>query len=212
MPCLVRMITSCSNRFGFMFDEISASSMVKVDLEGNIVEPLARRIHRAGFIIHSAVHAARPEVGRVIHSHTRGDGGIDDEVRAAAAVAACQSVLRTGKARWAGWSGRPCCANSTGSTRHIAPDRRFGRTAATDIPEAAGRCNLSVKRCDPVGRSQRLPAPTWPRRRRSRPGCADWPALPARTHARADWQDPSMRATHRSSHRDRGYQAPRSSR
>lgn len=59
------------NPFGFMFDEITASSLVKVDLDGTIIDPSPHRIHRAGFIIHSAVHAARPEVGCVIHSHTR---------------------------------------------------------------------------------------------------------------------------------------------
>jgi ribulose-5-phosphate 4-epimerase/fuculose-1-phosphate aldolase len=59
------------NPFGFMFDEITASSLVKVDLEGNIIDPTPHKTHRAGFIIHSAVHAARPDVGCVIHSHTR---------------------------------------------------------------------------------------------------------------------------------------------
>ncbi len=59
------------NPFGFMFDEITASSLVKVDLDGNIVGPSPHRIHRAGFVIHSAIHAARPDAGCVIHSHTR---------------------------------------------------------------------------------------------------------------------------------------------
>ena len=59
------------NPFGFMFDEITASSLVKVDLDGNIVDPSPHHIHRAGFVIHSAIHAARPDAGCVIHSHTR---------------------------------------------------------------------------------------------------------------------------------------------
>ena len=59
------------NPFGFLFDEITASSLVKVDLDGTIVEPSPHPIHKAGFVIHSAVHAARPDVGCVIHSHTR---------------------------------------------------------------------------------------------------------------------------------------------
>ena len=59
------------NPFGFMFDEITASSLVKVDLEGNKVGVSPHRIHRAGFVIHSAIHAARPDAGCVIHSHTR---------------------------------------------------------------------------------------------------------------------------------------------
>ena len=59
------------NPFGFMFDEITASSLVKVDLDGNIVDPTPYQIHKAGFVIHSAVHAARPDANCVIHSHTR---------------------------------------------------------------------------------------------------------------------------------------------
>ena len=59
------------NPFGFMFDEITASSLVKVDLDGNKVDNSPHMIHRAGFVIHSAIHAARPDAGCVIHSHTR---------------------------------------------------------------------------------------------------------------------------------------------
>ena len=59
------------NPFGFMFDEITASSLVKIDLDGNNVGASPHSIHRAGFVIHSAIHAARPDVHCVLHSHTR---------------------------------------------------------------------------------------------------------------------------------------------
>ncbi|MBL8382689.1 MAG: class II aldolase/adducin family protein [Burkholderiales bacterium] len=59
------------NPFGYLFDEITASSLVKVDLDGNKVDASPHRIHRAGFVIHSAIHAARPDAACVIHSHTR---------------------------------------------------------------------------------------------------------------------------------------------
>ena len=63
------------NPFGLAFDEITASSLAKIDLDGRLVDPPADgapvRIHRAGFVIHSAVHGARPDVGCVIHTHTR---------------------------------------------------------------------------------------------------------------------------------------------
>jgi ribulose-5-phosphate 4-epimerase/fuculose-1-phosphate aldolase len=59
------------NPFGLMFDEICASNLVKVNLQGDIVEASPHPVHKAGFVIHSAVHAARPEVGCVIHAHTR---------------------------------------------------------------------------------------------------------------------------------------------
>lgn len=62
------------NPYGMMFDEITASSLVKVDLDGAIVSPTDFKINPAGFTIHSAVHAARHDVGCVIHLHT--DNGV----------------------------------------------------------------------------------------------------------------------------------------
>jgi ribulose-5-phosphate 4-epimerase/fuculose-1-phosphate aldolase len=59
------------NPFGHGFDEITASQLVKIDLDGNIVDPTPYAIHRAGFVIHSAVHQARPDVACVMHNHTR---------------------------------------------------------------------------------------------------------------------------------------------
>ena len=57
--------------FGLGYDEINASNLVKVDLEGNIVGRSDYPINRAGFVIHSAVHTAREDVHCVIHTHTR---------------------------------------------------------------------------------------------------------------------------------------------
>ena len=59
------------NPFGTMFEEITASSLVRIDLDGKVVAPDGVRVNEAGFTIHSAVHAARPDVGCVIHTHTR---------------------------------------------------------------------------------------------------------------------------------------------
>jgi ribulose-5-phosphate 4-epimerase/fuculose-1-phosphate aldolase len=58
------------NPYGWMFHEITASSLVKVDLDGNIASPTDHIINPAGFTIHSAVHAARHDVGCVLHLHT----------------------------------------------------------------------------------------------------------------------------------------------
>lgn len=58
------------NPYGFLFDEITASSLVKVDMDGNILSNTEHRINPAGFTIHSAVHMARPEVAAVMHTHT----------------------------------------------------------------------------------------------------------------------------------------------
>jgi ribulose-5-phosphate 4-epimerase/fuculose-1-phosphate aldolase len=58
------------NPFGLTFEEVTASNLVKVDLEGHVIGESKYPINAAGFTIHSAVHAARPEVGCVIHLHT----------------------------------------------------------------------------------------------------------------------------------------------
>ena len=60
------------NPYGLMFDEITASSLVKIDSNGEILDdPLGMGVNEAGFVIHSCVHKARPEVACVIHTHTR---------------------------------------------------------------------------------------------------------------------------------------------
>src|SRR5471030_2233114 len=59
------------NPFGTMFEEITASSLVRIDLDGKVVSPAGAHVNEAGFTVHSAVHAARSDVHCVIHTHTR---------------------------------------------------------------------------------------------------------------------------------------------
>ncbi|MCU7370080.1 class II aldolase/adducin family protein [Paucibacter sp. O1-1] len=58
------------NPYGMLFRDITASSLVKIDLEGNLVEPSDFEVNPAGFTIHSAVHAARHDAICVVHTHT----------------------------------------------------------------------------------------------------------------------------------------------
>jgi ribulose-5-phosphate 4-epimerase/fuculose-1-phosphate aldolase len=62
------------NPYGWLFGEITASSLVKVDLEGRAVDPTPHRVNPAGFTIHSAIHAAREDAMFVLHVHT--DAGV----------------------------------------------------------------------------------------------------------------------------------------
>jgi ribulose-5-phosphate 4-epimerase/fuculose-1-phosphate aldolase len=58
------------NAFGLAFEEVTASNLVKIDIEGNIIQPdCPFEINPAGFTIHSAVHIARPEDQCAIHLH-----------------------------------------------------------------------------------------------------------------------------------------------
>jgi ribulose-5-phosphate 4-epimerase/fuculose-1-phosphate aldolase len=63
------------NRFGDMFDEINASGLVKMDLDGNVIGDPAR-FNQAGFTIHSGVYKARPDANCVLHTHTRAGAGV----------------------------------------------------------------------------------------------------------------------------------------
>jgi len=58
------------NPYGWLFSEITASSLVKVDLEGRKVDASPHEINPAGFTIHSAIHAARDDAKCVLHTHS----------------------------------------------------------------------------------------------------------------------------------------------
>src|ERR1700722_7418326 len=58
------------NRYGLLFDEVTASSLVKIDAEGNKVEPSDSEVNSGGFAMQSVLHMARPDVKCVLHSHT----------------------------------------------------------------------------------------------------------------------------------------------
>lgn len=58
------------NPMGLMFNEITASNLLKMDLDGNLVEPSEYEPNYAGFVIHSAIYLGRPDVECVIHTHT----------------------------------------------------------------------------------------------------------------------------------------------
>lgn len=64
------------NAYGLLYDEITASSLLKIDHDGNILSKpefvggVEYGVNRAGFVIHSAIHMAKPDVNCVIHTHT----------------------------------------------------------------------------------------------------------------------------------------------
>jgi len=58
------------NPFGLMYREVTASNLVKIDLEGRIIGASAWPVNPAGFVIHGAIHAAIPEAHCVMHTHT----------------------------------------------------------------------------------------------------------------------------------------------
>ncbi|MBS0428681.1 MAG: class II aldolase/adducin family protein [Proteobacteria bacterium] len=64
------------NPYGLMFDEITASSLVKVDMQCNKLIDSPYPVNPAGFVIHSCIHAAREDVQCVLHTHSRAGVGV----------------------------------------------------------------------------------------------------------------------------------------
>ena len=64
------------NPFGLLYEEVSASNLVKVDVHGRLWEDAGLDVNPAAFVIHGAIHKARPEVGCVLHTHTAAGVGV----------------------------------------------------------------------------------------------------------------------------------------
>ncbi len=79
------------NPYGVYFEEMTASALVKVDLDGNIVTETPYFINPAGFTIHSAVHAAREDAQCVMHLHT--DTGVGVSAQAEGLLPLGQNAL-----------------------------------------------------------------------------------------------------------------------
>jgi ribulose-5-phosphate 4-epimerase/fuculose-1-phosphate aldolase len=81
------------NPYGLYFEEMTASALVKVDLDGNVVQETSYRINPAGFTIHSAVHAARHDAQYVMHLHT--DAGVAVSAHSEGLLPISQTALLT---------------------------------------------------------------------------------------------------------------------
>lgn len=59
------------NPYGLLFEQVNASSLIRVDMDGRVLTPTEHVLNPGAFIIHSALYRVRPETGAVIHLHTR---------------------------------------------------------------------------------------------------------------------------------------------
>lgn len=64
------------NPFGMLYEEITASSLIKVDLDGNKIDQTEENINPAGYVIHSCVHRERPDLTCIIHTHSTAGVGV----------------------------------------------------------------------------------------------------------------------------------------
>jgi ribulose-5-phosphate 4-epimerase/fuculose-1-phosphate aldolase len=92
------------NPFGMLYDEVNASSLVRIDLDGNILyNRTDYGINQAGFVIHSAIHAARHDVECVAHTHT--EAGMAVSAMECGMLPLSQSSMRFGNVAYHDFEG-----------------------------------------------------------------------------------------------------------
>ena len=93
------------NPFGLMYEEITASSLIKVDLDGNIIANANPQytINLPGYVIHSAIHGARHDVKCVLHTHT--NAGMAVSVLKCGLLPLTQTAMRWGKVAYHDFEG-----------------------------------------------------------------------------------------------------------
>jgi ribulose-5-phosphate 4-epimerase/fuculose-1-phosphate aldolase len=92
------------NPFGMMYEEITASSLIKVDLDGNIISNTTDYgINLAGYVIHSAIHGARHDVACVLHTHT--NAGMAVSSLKCGLLPLTQTAMRWGKVAYHDFEG-----------------------------------------------------------------------------------------------------------
>jgi len=79
------------NPYGMLFDEITASSLVKIDIEGRKLDDTPFEVNAAGFVIHGAIHAARHDAACVLHTHS--DAGVAITAQAAGLLPLSQFAM-----------------------------------------------------------------------------------------------------------------------
>jgi ribulose-5-phosphate 4-epimerase/fuculose-1-phosphate aldolase len=92
------------NAYGMLYEEMTASSMIKIDIDGNILfNATEYGINKAGYVIHSAVHAGRHDVDCVIHTHTL--AGMAVSAMKTGLLPIAQSAMRFGEVAYHDYEG-----------------------------------------------------------------------------------------------------------
>ncbi len=203
------------NPFGLMYDEMCASSLIKVSLAGKVLwEPefpagLGYKFNPAGYVIHSAIHEARPELHCVLHTHSLADhGGVVAE-EGPAADDADRDALRAdrvprlrGRGARRGGEGAPARQPGRLRSHDAAQPRRAGGRAhggrrlqqhstASSAPAARSswRRTAATRSCCRRPRSSRRPTTCTSPARGAPYGLLEWPAM----RRLADRIDPSYK-------------------
>jgi len=130
------------NPYGLMFDEITASSLVKVDLQCNKLDDSPFPVNPAGFVIHSAVHEVREDAQCVIHTHTRAGVAVAAQKNGLLPISQQSSVV-LGSLAYHDYEGiafrpaeKPRLQADLGDKRHLCLRNHGLLTAAPTIADA----------------------------------------------------------------------------
>jgi ribulose-5-phosphate 4-epimerase/fuculose-1-phosphate aldolase len=140
------------NPYGLMFDEITASSLVKVDLDGNQLTKSDYSINPAGFTIHSAIHEVREDAGCVLHLHTP-DG---------TAVASCMEGLQPLNQTALDHDERPRLQRDLGNKNHMLLRNHGTLTVGRSVASAFERMYHLERACTMQVRTRMLGPTAYP--------------------------------------------------
>lgn len=193
------------NPFGMMYEEITASSLIKIDLKGNIIANSNPdySINLPGYVIHSAIHGARPDVACVLHTHT--NAGMAVSTLKCGLLPLTQTAMRWSRIAYHDFEGvvvdldeqkrlvenlgdsevmilRNHGLLSVGQTigQAFSNIYRLEKACQTQLLAMACNAEISVPPQDVIARSnaQLAVSPTPDARGRKRPhGSMEWPAL-----------------------------------
>jgi ribulose-5-phosphate 4-epimerase/fuculose-1-phosphate aldolase len=114
------------NPYGLLFDEVTASSLVKIDAEGNKVEPSESEVNSGGFAMPRTIYMAWPEVACVLHTHWIAGCAISMQRDGLLPLNHAGSRSQLGSA----------LAHTVEAARQIADSRRCGSAAPTEMPSS----------------------------------------------------------------------------
>jgi ribulose-5-phosphate 4-epimerase/fuculose-1-phosphate aldolase len=141
------------NPYGLLFDEITASSLIKTDIEGNKLSESPYEVNRAGFVIHSAVHMSGADAHCVMHCHTTAGVGVSSQKQGLLPITQ-MALTVLGEVRYHDYEG---VADNEDERRRIVEDlgdgtililRNHGTlTVGATVGEAFARMNRIERAC-----------------------------------------------------------------
>ena len=148
------------NPYGLMFEEVTASSLVKIDLDGNKVMDSEYDINPAGFTIHSAIHAAREDAHAVFHVHTPAGVAVSAQADGVLPISQ-QSIFVIPQLAYHDYEGvalrdeeKPRLCADLGMKRYLMLRNHGTLTVARDVPNAFSQLYTFERTCEIQIRAQ----------------------------------------------------------